>query len=86
MILEVLCHLYDIEREDFRPKLDVMLHRPGEKWTMIDPGSWLTSRGYNQRDLRETADEFAAACNSLKWLKSLKEPDCRLNIPIKMAS
>ena len=29
-ILEVLNHLYDEEREDFRQRLDFTLHRPGE--------------------------------------------------------
>ena len=27
-VLEVVCHLYDLEREDFRPRLDAILHRP----------------------------------------------------------
>ena len=28
-LLEVVCHLHDEEREDFRPRLDLVLHRPG---------------------------------------------------------
>ena len=34
-ILEVVCHLYDEEREDFRQRLDIMLHRPAEPWPPI---------------------------------------------------
>ena len=31
-ILEVVCHLLDEEREDFRVRLDITLQRPGETW------------------------------------------------------
>ena len=50
-ILEVLCHLYDEEREDFRVKLDLILHRPDTPWPPIDPAGWVTTRAYNERDL-----------------------------------
>src|SRR5688500_17905325 len=36
-ILEVVCHLYDEEREDFREHLDFILHRQHEAWHEIDP-------------------------------------------------
>ena len=75
-VLEVMGHLYDIEREDFRPRLDATLHRPAEEWTSIDPGSWISARGYNQRDLAETLAGFLAEREkSLAWLKSLSTPD-----------
>jgi hypothetical protein len=71
-ILEVVCHLYDIEREDFRPHLDSILHRPAEEWIPFDPASWVTARGYNERNLAETLDSFLAEREkSLAWLKSL---------------
>ncbi len=31
-ILEVVNHLYDEERDDFRKRLDYLLHRPGDAW------------------------------------------------------
>jgi hypothetical protein len=75
-LLEVVCHLYDIEREDFRPRLEITLHRPGEKWTLIDPPSWIEGRGYNQRDLAESLEGWLRErAKSLAWLESLKEPD-----------
>lgn len=40
-ILEVINHLYDEEREDFRERLDQILHRPDEPWSQIDPQSWV---------------------------------------------
>ncbi len=36
-ILEVVCHLYDTEREDFREHLDFILHRQKEEYHAIDP-------------------------------------------------
>jgi hypothetical protein len=36
-ILEVVCHLYDEEREDFREHLDFILHRQNEEYHVIDP-------------------------------------------------
>ena len=49
-VLEVMCHLYDEEREDFRQRLDYTLHKPGETWPPIDPRGWVTSRAYNERE------------------------------------
>jgi hypothetical protein len=75
-VLEVVCHLFDIEREDFRKHLDSILHRPTEEWTPFDPQSWVTTRRYNERELIETLDGFLAERNkSLTWLKSLSTPN-----------
>ena len=38
-ILEVVNHLADEEVEDFRHRLDLTLHRPGEHWPPSLPGS-----------------------------------------------
>lgn len=75
-ILEVVSHLYDEEREDFRQRLDIILHRPTEKWPPIDPAGWVSARRYNERDLSETLDSFLAEREkSLTWLKSLPAPN-----------
>lgn len=75
-ILEVICHLYDEEREDFRQRLDIMLHRPTEALPDIDPQGWVTSRQYNERDLGEMLEKFAEErARSLVWLKGLTEPN-----------
>jgi len=75
-ILEVICHLYDLEREDFRPRLDIILHHPGEKWRQIDPENWIASRHYNERNLAETMEGFLAErSKSIAWLKSLSNPN-----------
>ncbi len=75
-VLEVVCHLHDVEREDFRFHVDSILHRPTEEWPPFDPGSWIIGRGYNQRDLADMLDKFLTEREkSLAWLKSLSDPD-----------
>jgi hypothetical protein len=83
-ILEVLCHLYDEEREDFRPRLDITLNRPAETWPPIDPQGWVTSRKYNERDLSETVDAFCQErMKSVAWLRELADRnwDSEYNAP-----
>ncbi len=74
--LEVVNHLYDEEREDFRVRLDILLHRPADPLLPIDPQGWVTARRYNERDLAESLDNFLAERRkSLAWLETLGEPD-----------
>ena len=81
-ILEVINHLYDEEREDFRQRIDYMLHRPDEDWPPIDPAGWVTARKYNERDLTESLANFAEErLNSLKWLPQLAEADWQIARP-----
>ena len=81
-ILEVVCHLYDEEREDFRPRLDIALHRPEEKWQKIDPAGWVTTRKYNDRDLAQTLDGLLTEReNSLTWLHGLAAPNWDAEYP-----
>jgi len=75
-ILEVINHLYDEEREDFRQRLDLTLHRPEVDWPPIDPQGWVTSRAYQQRELQQSIAGFAAERRqSIAWLRGLEAPD-----------
>jgi len=75
-ILEVINHLYDEEREDFRVRLDFVLHRPGQPWPSIDPEGWVMERRYNERDVGESLNDFLSMREeSLAWLRSLTSPD-----------
>jgi uncharacterized damage-inducible protein DinB len=75
-ILEVLCHLYDEEREDFREHLDFILHRQDEEWHVINPQGWVIERKYNERDFAGMQDKFfAERRHSLEWLGSLADTD-----------
>jgi hypothetical protein len=74
--LEVICHLYDEEREDFRVRLDIILHRPAEPWPPIRPQEWVVERKYNEQNLERTLEKFKSErANSLAWLKNLTSPD-----------
>jgi hypothetical protein len=75
-ILEVVCHLYDEEREDFREHLDLLLHRQTEEWHSIDPEGWVMERKYNEKNFIEIQTKFfAERQTSLEWLQSLSEAD-----------
>ncbi|MGD8473008.1 MAG: DinB family protein [Anaerolineae bacterium] len=75
-ILEVINHLLDEERNDFRVRLDYTLHRPGEPWPPIDPGGWVAERGYNQQDLDTSLAQFLSERKtSIAWLRALSQPD-----------
>lgn len=75
-LLEVINHLYDEEREDFRQRLGLILKDPSLPWPAIDPRGWVTARFYNQRQLPESLANFQAERkNSLEWLGSLSDPD-----------
>lgn len=75
-ILEVICHLHDIEREDFREHVDFILHRQDEEWHQIDPQAWIAERKYNQQDFTEMQAQFLAERQkSLDWLMELSSAD-----------
>jgi hypothetical protein len=75
-ILEVVCHLYDLEQEDFREHLDFILHRQNEEYHVIDPQAWITDRRYNEQDFLSMQDNFfAERRKSLQWLKGLADAD-----------
>ena len=68
-ILETVNHLLDEEKTDFRPFLDLALHRPDEVRPKIISEA-------NERSLGESLQEFIAARDaSLAWLRSLSSPN-----------
>jgi hypothetical protein len=74
-MLEVLCHLVDEEKEDFRTRVEYVLRDPNEQLPMFDPTQWPASRNYMGQDyaakLAEYLDERA---KSVAWLESLVDP------------
>lgn len=81
-ILEVLCHLADEEREDFRARVGWALNGGVDAWQPIDPQGWVTSRGYNQRELPSVLADFLAEREaSLAWLGGLDAPDWTQEYP-----
>ena len=75
-ILEVVCHLHDEEREDFREHLDFILHRQDEEYHRIDPQAWVVQRRYNDQDFEAAKERFfAERQQSLNWLEGLRNAD-----------
>jgi hypothetical protein len=74
-LLEVINHLSDEECHDFRYRLDVILHSPGECCPKIDPSQparWVLEHNYNGRELSSSLEAFAAErSRSIEWLRSL---------------
>jgi hypothetical protein len=75
-MLEVICHLYDEERFDFRTRLDYTLHRGGEAWPPNDPEAWVAEHGYAEQDIVEMRSLFHREREkSIAWLGGLEKPD-----------
>lgn len=75
-ILEVTCHLYDLECEDFREHLDFILHRQQEEYHAIDPQRWVIDRKYNEQNFVEMQDKFfAERGKSLNRLQQISGSD-----------
>ncbi len=71
-ILELLCHLHDEEREDFREHLSFILDPENKEWHTIRPQNWVTARNYNEQDFAGMQDKFfAERGKSMEWLKGL---------------
>lgn len=75
-MLEVINHLHDEERWDFRLRLDLTLFHPEIEWPPIDPKGWVIERRYNTRGLEESLLDFKdERAKSLEWLRDLRTPD-----------
>jgi hypothetical protein len=78
-VLEVVNHLLDEEREDFRARLEVVLRQDDARWSPNDPMGWVITRGYNERDLRTSLAAFLSERRiSLAWLRTLPQSDWTL--------
>ncbi len=74
-LLEVLCHLHDEEREDFRSRLKHILETPDDPMPKIDPVAWVTERRYMQQDFDTMLHKFLDERDrSIAWLRGLKDP------------
>ncbi|HRI84063.1 MAG TPA: DinB family protein [Ignavibacteria bacterium] len=70
-LLEIVCHLYDEEKEDFRPRLAKII-AGDHNWDLIDPQDWVLSRKYSEKDFDSVLKDFLYERSvSVEWLKSL---------------
>jgi len=75
-MLEILCHLIDEEREDFRQRVKTQLEFPGKTPPPIDPVGWVTNRKYIDQDYELKITEFLKERTmSVTWLESLVDPN-----------
>lgn len=73
-INEVLGHLADEERNDFRPRIDSMLNKPGGEWAPIDPERTVREGNFKHRSLDDLrADFMFERGRSLEWLTGLHD-------------
>jgi hypothetical protein len=69
-ILEVVNHLVDEEKEDFRSRLSHLLSGTSQPWPSIAPQKWVNERAYNQKDIQESIEKFMdERIESLEWLR-----------------
>ena len=75
-MLEIVCHLFDEEREDFRARTKHVLETPGLPLPPIDPAGWVQQRKYIAQNYAGKLKDFLNERNdSIKWLQSLKNPE-----------
>ena len=75
-VLEIVAHLADEEREDFRARLDILLHVDDRELPKINPQGWVSERRYNDRHLPDALEDFRRERRaSLAWLDGLERPD-----------
>lgn len=74
-LLEIVCHLYDEEREDFRARVKQVLADPEKLLLPIDPVGWVVEREYLKKDYTEMLQKFLYEREeSVEWLQSLASP------------
>lgn len=75
-LLEIVCHLLDEEREDFRARVKSILTDPSKPLTAISPEKWPLERKYLKQDFQDSVGAFLSERDkSISWLKSLRQPN-----------
>ena len=71
-LLEIVCHLYDEERLDFRFRTQWTLVRPGEIPPTFNPLEWVEDHDYASQDFRDMLNKFESErIKSVSWLNGL---------------
>ena len=73
-LLEIICHLYDEEREDFRARVHHTLENPEKQMPKIDPVGWVMERKYIEQDYSMVLQNFLSERRySVDWLSQLED-------------
>lgn len=74
-LLEIVCHLFDEEREDFKARVKHTLETPEKPMPMFDPILWVTERKYLEQDYNDMVQKFLSErISSVVWLNTLDQP------------
>ena len=74
-LLEIVCHLIDEEREDFRFRTQWVLEKPNKTPPPFNPIIWITERKYIEQDYIQVLNKFIEEREqSINWLNSLESP------------
>lgn len=80
-IVEVMCHLYDEEREDFRVRVLQPLTAPHLPIPGIDPEEWVHSRTYATQALSRVRQQFRSErIRSIQQLRTLTDPQWQTHL------
>jgi len=85
-LLEIVNHLYDEEREDFRQRIMNIFEDPQKEWAPIAPVDWVKEKEYAKRDMKASLNDFLdERKKSIAWLKSLNSPNWKaVHIHLKL--
>ena len=73
-LLEIVCHLYDEELDDFRTRVKHVLETPEQKLPPSNPLAWVTERKYLEQDYETVLAKFLRErLQSIAWLKGLQD-------------
>jgi hypothetical protein len=74
-LLEIICHLYNEEREDFRARIQSILENPTVRLLPISPVKWVTEREYIKQGFdKKLAAFLEERTASIAWLNNLDHP------------
>jgi DinB superfamily len=74
-LLEIVCHLYDEEREDFRTRVRSVLENPRKPLPQFDTHKWVIDHDYGKQDYYHRMLSFLTEREeSVQYLRSLEEP------------
>lgn len=72
-LLEIICHLYDEEREDFRARIRYILENESGGFVPINPVQWVEARKYAEQDFDRVLNLWKSErMASVEWLNTTK--------------
>ena len=75
-MLEIVCHLYDEEREDFRKRIQCIWEAPAAAPPPLNPVAYVKERNYMGQNYEKMLQKFMEERQqSLDWLESLENPN-----------